>query len=99
MRYIPVNARHQLLAGGTKVGASGRGGIIAVACSRRAAVKILVSGKVLSDERRAGDLAVGDDQLSIGLRAQKEVPEGGDCQRIQDAEQHRGQDGKADSDL
>ncbi len=32
-------------------------------------MKILLSGKVLSDQRRACDLAVGDDQLSVCLAA------------------------------
>ena len=31
--------------------------------------------------------------------AKREVPDGGDRQRIKDAEQHRGQQGKADGDL
>ena len=62
-------------------------------------MKIQVPAEVLADHPRAHHLAVADDQLSICVMAKHKLPHPGDRQRIQNAEQHRGEQREADCDL
>src|ERR1700675_2761946 len=53
-------------------------------------MEVTVAGEILSDDSRADNLAIADDELSVSLVAHGELSECGDDERIDDPEKNRG---------
>src|SRR5262249_32525539 len=69
------------------------GRVVAVAGRRRTAVKVARCCEPLTDDRRPDDMSTPLAQLSIRLVAEQRLRQPGHDERVDDAEQHRGDHG------
>ena len=63
---IALHALRELGVGLGKIGAAGRGGVVAIACCRWTRMEVLVGGEALRDELGADDLPIAFQRNSTG---------------------------------